>query len=346
MQMQKLEALVGTTLNEFGAASNAALVILGDRLGLFRALAQGPAMTSAELARRTNTHERYVREWLCAQAASGFVDYDATGRLFSMSPEQAAIFADEQSPAYMAGGFQLLAAAFAGEPRLSEAFRTGKGIGWGEHCQCLFCGTDRFFRPGYRTHLLGEWLPALDGIMARLAKGARVADIGCGHGSSTLLMAEAFPNSQFTGFDCHEGSIEHARSLVNGHENVRFDTATAQDFRGQYDLVTMFDALHDMGDPVGAAVHARRSLLPGGCLMIVEPLAGDRLEQNLNPLGRAFYAGSTHLCVPGSLSQDVGAALGAQAGEARLTEVLKQAGFTRVRRAAETQVNIVLEAKA
>lgn len=346
MDMHKLEALVGKTLNELGAASNAALVVLGDKLGLFRALAAGPAMTSAELARKTGTHERYVREWLSAQTASGFVDYDPAARRFSMSPEQAAVFADSQSPAYMAGGFYMIAAEFAGEPRLTEAFRTGAGIGWGEHCGCLFCGTEQFFRPGYRTHLVEEWLPALDGIHARLESGARVADIGCGHGASTFIMADAFPNSRFQGYDYHAGSITEAAAHVHDRKNIEFGVADAQGYAGDYDLITMFDALHDMGDPVGAAAHARRSLRTGGCLMVVEPLAGDRLEQNINPLGRAFYAASTQLCVPGSMSQKVGAALGAQAGEARLTEVLREAGFSQVRRAAATQVNMVLEARA
>lgn len=341
----KLEQLLGTVVNELGAASNAALVIIGDKLDLFRALATGE-MTSSELAEKTGTHERYVREWLASQAATGFVTYDASTRRFSLSPEQAAVFALDDSPVNMAGGFYPLSAVYSDEPRLAEAFKTGKGVGWGEYCNCLFCGVERFFRPGYRQHLVGEWLPALDGVVDKLKRGARVADIGCGHGVSTLLMAEAFPNSEFVGIDFHDASVRHASEHANGQRNVRFEAARAQDFRGSdYDLVTIFDALHDMGDPVGAAAHIRDSLRSDGTLMLVEPMAGDRLEDNLNPVGRIFYASSTNICVPTSLSQEVGAALGAQAGEKRLSEVLRAGGFTRVRRATATPFNMVLEAR-
>jgi SAM-dependent methyltransferase len=345
LDSKKLEALLGTVVNELGAASNAALVIVGEKLGLFRALADG-ASTSADLARKTGTYERLVREWLSAQAASGFVTYHEADGTFSVSPEQATVFADENSPVYVAGGFSLLSSIYADEPKLTETFRTGKGLGWGDHCNCLFCGVDRFFRPGYRGHLVAEWLPSLDGVVDKLKRGAKVADVGCGHGSSTLLMAEAFPNSQFVGIDFHEPSIAHARGHVNGLRNVRFEVARAQDFQGAgYDLVAMFDALHDMGDPVGAAAHVRKCLKPDGTFMLVEPMAGDDLSANLNPVGRVYYAGSTHICVPTSLNQEVGAALGAQAGEQRLGEVLKKGGFSTVRRTTGTPFNMVLEAR-
>ncbi len=341
----KLESLFGTVVNEIGAAANAALVLIGDKLGLYRALAGG-ALTAAELARKTGTHERYVSEWLSAQAASGFATYDAARGTFALSPEQTAVFADEESPVLMTGGFYSLAAVFADEPKLAEAFKTGRGVGWGDHCNCLFCGVERFFRPGYKAHLVTEWLPALDGVVAKLARGAKVADVGCGHGASTLIMAEAFPNSEFVGIDFHDASIAHAREHGDGLANVRFETARAQDFAGSdFDLVTMFDALHDMGDPVGAAAHARKAVRSDGTLMLVEPQAADSLADNLNPVGRVYYAFSTSVCVPASLGQEVGAALGAQAGEKRLAEIIREGGFTRVRRAAETPFNMVLEAR-
>lgn len=341
----KLDSLLGTMVNELGAAANAALVLIGDKLGLFRALA-GNALTSSELARKTGTHERYVREWLSAQAASGFVAHDAGTGTFTLSPEQAAVFADEASPVNMTGGFHSLTAVFADEPKLAEAFKTGKGVGWSDRCNCLFCGVERFFRPGYEAHLVTEWLPPLDGVVAKLRRGAKVADVGCGHGASTLIMAKAFPNSEFVGIDFHDASVVHAREHADGLPNVRFQAARAQDYQGSgYDLVTMFDALHDMGDPVGAAAHARETLKGDGTLMLVEPRAGDSLSENLNPIGRLSYAFSTSVCVPASLNQEVGAALGSQAGEKRLAEVLRQGGFSRVRRAAETPFNMVLEAR-
>ena len=345
LDMKKLEPLLATVVNELGAASNAALVILGDKLGLFRALSEAPA-SSGELAARTGTHERYVREWLSAQAASGFVDYDGDSGKFSMSPEQAAVFATEGSPVLMVGGFSLLSAVYHDEPKLAEAFRTGKGVHWGDHCNCLFCGVERFFRPGYQSNLVTGWLPALDGVVEKLERGAKVADVGCGHGVSTLLLAEAFPNSQFVGIDYHDASIAHAKAQTNGHKNVRFEVARAQDFSGSdYDLVAMFDALHDMGDPVGAAAHARRVLKEDGTLLLVEPAAGDRLEENLNPVGRVYYAGSTHICVPTALNQEVGMALGAQAGAKRIAEVVRAGGFSRFRKAAATPFNLILEAR-
>jgi SAM-dependent methyltransferase len=347
LDMTKLEPLLGTMVTELGAAVNAALVIVGDKLGLYRALhSQGPA-TPSELARRTDTNERYVREWLSAQAASGFIGYDEKAGTFHISPEQAAVFADEESPVYMAGGFTSLTAVYADEPKLTEAFRTGRGIGWGEHCNCLFCGTERFFRPGYKAHLVAEWLPALDGVVQKLERGARVVDVGCGHGASTLIMADAFPKSTFLGIDFHEASIACARGKIDGRRNISFEVGKAQDFAGTgFDLATIFDALHDMGDPIGAARHIKRTLATGGTLMIVEPMAGDRLEDNLNPVGRIYYAFSTSICVPASLRQEVGAALGAQAGEARLKSVLQEGGFGRVRRATATPFNMVLEARA
>jgi SAM-dependent methyltransferase len=341
----KLDSLLGTMVNELGAAANAALVLVGDKLGLYRALAGG-TLTSAALADKTNTLERYVREWLSAQAASGFVTYDAGAETFALSPEQVAVFADGESPVNRTGGFYSLAAVFADEPKLTQAFKTGKGVGWGEHCNCLFCGVERFFRPGYSAYLVARWLPALDGVLGKREGGARVADVGCGHGASTLIMARAFPNSEFVGIDFHAASIAHAREHANGLPNVRFETGRAQDYQGSgFDLVTMFDALHDMSDPVGAAAHALSTLKRDGTLMLIEPRAGDSLRENLNPVGRIFYAFSTSICVPASLNQEVGAALGAQAGERRLAEVIRTAGFSRFRRAAETPFNMVLEAR-
>lgn len=346
LDMTKLEPLLGTIVNELGAAANAALVLTGDKLGLWKALAEGGPFTPAELAVRTGTLERYVREWLSAQAASGFVGYDAPTGRFSLSPEQAAIFADEDSPFLSTGGFHSLAAVYADEPKLEEAFRTGTGVAWGGRCNCLFCGVERFFRPGYRANLLAEWLPALDGVVEKLERGARVADIGCGHGSSTLIMADAFPNSEFIGFDFHAESIAHARRHAGARRNVRFEVAKAQDYPGsRFDLVAFFDALHDMGDPVGAMRHSLRSLKPDGTLMLVEPMAGDSLSDNLNPIGRVWYAFSTSVCVPASLGQEVGAALGAQAGEKRIGEVVRDGGFSRFRRATATPFNMVLEAR-
>lgn len=341
----KLHALLGLMVNELGAAQNAALVIIGDELGLYAALFEKGPLTSIELAAATGTHERYVREWLSAQAASGFITYEPKTQKFGLSPEQAAVLGDDESAVNMIGGFQALVATYADRPKLTEAFRSGKGVCWTEHCNCLFCGTDRFFRPGYKANLLSTWLPALDGVVEKLERGARVADVGCGHGSSTLIMAEAFPNSEFIGFDFHEESIAEAGKRANGFSNVRFETARAQDFPGgDFDLVCLFDALHDMGDPVGAARHIARSLRPDGKVMLVEPMAGDRLEDNLHPVGRIFYAASTNFCVPASLGQEVGAALGAQAGQKRLEAVLREGGLTNVRRASENPFNMVLEA--
>ena len=344
----KLEQFVERALGDIGSAVTAGLVVIGDKLGLFRALAAGPA-TPAELAARSDTAERYVREWLSALAASGYVEYDKASGRFTLPPEQAMALTDETSPAFVAGGFQSMLAALRAEPLLSQAFRTGQGVGWHEHDPGLFEGTHRFFKPGYVANLVSSWLPALDGVVAKLERGAEVADVGCGLGVSTLLMARAFPRSRFVGFDYHAASIERARALAADEglsDRVRFEVAAAKDFPGiGYDLVTFFDSLHDMGDPVGAAAHVRQSLKPDGTWMVVEPFAHDAVEDNLNPVGRLFYAASTFVCTPASLSQEVGLALGAQAGPARLTAVIQQGGFSRVRRATETPVNMILEAR-
>jgi len=345
---KNLSKLVGRLVTDLGAVANGALVLLGDKLGLYRTLAGNGRMTPAELAEKSETHERYVREWLAAQAASGFVEYHEESGQFSMTPEQVAVFADEESPVLMTGGFYSAASVFADEPKLTAAFRTGDGIPWGEHNSCLFCGTEKFFRPSYKAHLMEEWIPALDGVEMKLKRGARVADVGCGHGLSTILMAEAFPESHFTGFDFHEPSVARAREIAckSGIDNVTFDVASAKSYPGKgYELVTFFDCLHDMGDPVGAAAHVRKSLASDGTWMIVEPSAADSLSENLNPIGRVYYAFSTAVCTPSSLSQEIGAALGAQAGEARLRDVVMSGGFNHFRSAFKTPFNMVLEAR-
>ena len=347
--MQALEALAGKVVTDLGAGFSAALVVIGDKLGLYRGLADLGPSTPTELAAHTATTERYVREWLSAQAASGYVSYDAAGGRFSLSPEQALVFADEGHPAFMAGGFEFLSAVFHDEPKITEAFRTGAGVGWHEHHACLFRATERFFRPGYNANLVSSWIPALDGVEARLEAGARVADVGCGHGASTLVMAEAYPNSRFFGFDYHAPSIERARQLAEAAGlagRVSFEVASAKDFPGEpYDLIAIFDALHDMGDPVGAARHIRSKLAADGSWLLVEPFANDALEDNFNPVGRLFYSASTLICTPASLSQEVGLGLGAQAGEARLRRVVEDAGFSHFRRAAETPVNLIFEVR-
>jgi SAM-dependent methyltransferase len=343
----RLEAFVGKMAGDMGAAMSASLVQLGDRLGLYKAMAEAGPSTSSALAARAGVNERNLREWLSAQAASGYVDYDPATSKFSLNDEQAMVFADEGGPAFMAGGFGVIAAMFIDEPNVAEAFKTGRGLGWHEHCPCLFRGTERFFRPGYNANLVSAWIPALDGVEARLNAGISVADIGCGHGASTVLMAKAYPNSRFVGFDYHGPSLERAREVARDEgvaDRVRFETASAKDFPGEgYGLVTIFDALHDMGDPVGAATHIRERLAGDGTFMLVEPNAHDDLSGNLNPLGRIFYSASTMICTPASMSQEVALALGAQAGEARLKTVADQAGFTRFRRATETPFNMVLE---
>jgi 2-polyprenyl-3-methyl-5-hydroxy-6-metoxy-1,4-benzoquinol methylase len=346
---EKLMQFVFRAVDEVGATLNAALVVMGDKLGLYRALADGGGLSPAELAERTGTAERYVREWLNAQAAGGFVAYDPDSGLYSMAPEQTVALTDSDSPAYLPGFFQIAIGSVLDSPRITQAARTGQGIGWGDHVHDVHEGCERFFRPGYNAHLVSEWLPALDGVIEKLERGALVADVGCGHGASTILMAQAFPNSRFVGSDYHAGSIETARARAQAAgvaERVRFDVAPAAEYGGEgYDLVTMFDCLHDMGDPVGAARHVGSTLKPDGTWMIVEPHAGDRIEDNLNPVGRAYYAFSTLLCTPASLSQEVGLALGAQAGEARIRDVVVAGGLSRFRRVAETPFNLVFEAR-
>jgi len=343
----KLHELLMKVVGDMGAAFSTALIVLGDRLGLYEALAQSAA-TPAELAERTGTHERYVREWLGNQAAGGYVDYDPVLGRYSMNPEQAAAFADRTSPAYMNGAFEIAAAMVHAEPRIRESFRTGEGLAWGDQHTCLFGGTEAFFRSSYVGNLVQTWIPSLDGVQEKLEAGCRVADVGCGHGASTILMAEAFPNSTFVGFDYHAESVAtaNARAAERGLSGrVRFEVADATSFPGSdYGFVTHFDAFHDLGDPAGAARRAREALADDGVWMMVEPFANDRPEDNHNPVGRVFYGASTMLCVPCSLALD-GPALGAQAGEGRLSELVRGAGFSRVRRATETPFNIVLEAR-
>ena len=336
-------------LGDMGAAVSGTLVLLGDRLGLYRAMAEAGPVDSVELARRTGTTERYVREWLAAQAAAGYAGYDAATSRYFLDDAQAAVLADEDSPAFTAGAFEAIAAVWRDEERVTDAFRSGAGVGWDEHSPCLFRGTERFFRPTYLRYLIDEWIPALDGVREKLEEGVLVADVGCGHGLSTLLMAQAFPKSTFLGFDYHRPSIERARRAARDagvEPRVTFETSAAKEYPGTgYDLVTFFDCLHDMGDPAGAAQHVRQSLAPDGSWLVVEPFAHDAVEANLNPIGRMYYAFSTMICTPASRSQEVGACLGAQAGEKRLRQVLAAGGFTRIRRAAETPFNLVLEAR-
>jgi SAM-dependent methyltransferase len=345
----KLHQFVGQMLADLGGASSVAMVRIGDALGLYKALhAHGP-MTCAQLAKIARVHERYLREWLSHQAASNYLAYDSKTATFFLPPEQALVFANEDSPVYMMGGFDVAAAMLENQPKVQAAFRSGGGVAWGDQAGCMFCAVARFFRPGYINQLVNDWLPALDGVVEKLQRGARVADVGCGHGWSTVLMAKAFPRSQFIGYDFHPGSIEEARAHAETHAvsaNTSFEVGLAKDYPGtDFDLVTCFDCLHDMGDPAGAAAHIRRSLKRDGTWMIVEPIAGDNLEQNLNPVGRLYYAASTMICLPTSLSQEVGAGLGAQAGEAKLREIIVSGGFDKVRRATATPFNMILEAR-
>jgi SAM-dependent methyltransferase len=345
---EKLNQLLGRFVADFGATFHAGLVVIGESLGLYKALA-GEALTSAELAERTGTDERYVREWLNSQAAGEYVQYDPAAGRYSLSEEQAFALADEKSPAYLPGAFLLAVSALRAVPQITEKFRTGEGFGWHEHDHGLFSGTELFFRPGYAANLTNSWIPSLDGVEAKLKAGAKVADVGCGLGASTILMAQTYPSSTFVGYDYHGGSIEMARQRAEEagvSDRVKFEVARAKDYPGGgYDFVAFFDCLHDMGDPVGAAAHVHESLSPDGTWMVVEPFAGDKVEDNLNPVGRIYYSASTLLCTPASKSQEVGLALGAQAGEARLREVVTGGGFRQFRRAAETPFNIVYEAK-
>ncbi|HUL16238.1 MAG TPA: methyltransferase domain-containing protein [Terriglobales bacterium] len=349
IDMDKLHEFLGKAIVDFGATFHAALVRIGDKLGLYKGLAAGGPQTPAELAKRTGTTERYVREWLLSQAAGGYVSYAAAAGKFYLTEEQAFALADENSPAFLPGAFQVALASVKAEDQIAERFKSGKGMGWHEHHPELFVGTERFFRPGYAANLLSAWIPALEGVDGKLKNGGRVADVGCGLGASTILMAKAYPNSEFAGFDYHEKSIETAKQRAKeaGVANrIRFEVSMAKNFPGEsYDFVTFFDCLHDMGDPSGAAAHVHSKLKNDGTWMIVEPFAGDRPEENFNPIGRAFYGASTLLCTPASLSQEVGLALGAQAGEKRLRDVVTSGGFSRFRRATQTPFNLVFEAR-
>lgn len=346
---EKLNALLGQAVQDMGASLHAALIVIGDRLGLYRAMADGKPVTPAELAGRTGTSERYVREWLNANAAGKYVEYHSASGTYSLSPEQAFVLALDQTPVHLPGFYHMLASAMKDEEKLTDVFRTGKGFGWHEHEKGLFEGCERFFRPGYLANLTTNWIPALEGMEAKLRAGAKVADIGCGHGASAILMAQAYPKSRFFGFDYHAASIEQARRRAADAgvaDRVNFEVAPAKSFPGSgYDFIAFFDCLHDMGDPGGAASHVRRALAADGTWMIVEPFAGDDVSSNLNPIGRIYYSASTLFCVPASLSQEVGLGLGAQAGEARIREIVSGAGFSRFRRATETHFNLVFEAR-
>jgi 2-polyprenyl-3-methyl-5-hydroxy-6-metoxy-1,4-benzoquinol methylase len=346
---KKLNAFVGKVMEDIGGSFAVLLSFMGDQTGVYRTLRDIGPCTTTELATLSKVDERYLREWLSAQAAAGYVVYHDQDDTFSLTPEQAIVLAQEGHPACMQGLFQQLVSQLTTHDQAINTFRSGAGRDWGEHHACCFCGTDRFFRPGYAANLVDSWLPALEGITAKLRQGAKVADVGCGHGSSTVLMAQSYPQSIFYGYDFHEPSIQaatHKATDAGVSSNTHFVTSSAKTIdEGGFDLICMFDALHDMGDPVGAAAHLRECLRPDGTLMLVEPLAGDALSDNLHLLGQIFYSASTVICTPASRAQEVGLALGAQAGERRLTEVLKQAGFTRVRRAAETETNMVLEAR-
>jgi SAM-dependent methyltransferase len=348
LDMDKLNAFIGQFVMDLGAAVHTGMVVIGEKLGLYKTLVDGP-MSSAELAAKTHTDERYVREWLSSQAAGGYITYDAETNRFSLNSEQAFTLANEDSPAYLPGAFELALGSLAAVPRIVDSFRTGAGMGWHEHVDGVFHGCEKFFRPGYAANLVSSWIPALDGVKEKLESGARAADVGCGKGASTILMAKAFPKSRFFGFDYHDKSIEAAResALHAGvADRVSFEVAKAKDFPGKdYDFVAVFDCLHDMGDPIGAAAHVRQALAKDGTWMIVEPFANDQLKDNLNPVGRVYYSFSTLLCTPCSRSQEVGLCLGAQACETRVREVATSAGFGRFRRATETPFNIVYEAR-
>jgi ubiquinone/menaquinone biosynthesis C-methylase UbiE len=349
MDDAKLNEFVGKALADLGGAFSVPLVRIGDRLGLYKALHAGGPMTAGELAEKTGIAARYASEWLSQQAASTYLSYDAATARFALPPEHAMVLAVEDSPVNLQGAFDLATVMMENQTLVEPAFRTGKGVGWGAQSQCLFCTVGRFFRPSYQNALVQSWLPSLDGLIAKLERGATVADVGCGHGFSTVIMAKAFPNTSFVGYDFHLDSIAEARRHAEEHGvsgNTRFEVALASDFPGRdLDLVTFFDCLHDMGDPLGAARHVRQTLKPDGSWMVVEPAAADRLEDNINPVSRLYYAASTMICVPTSLDQPVGAALGAQAGLEKLSSTINQAGFRQVRKATETPFNIVIEAR-
>ena len=347
MDEAKLHEFMGKLVTDMGGAAMIANVILGEELGLYRAMADSRPVTPEELAAKTGCHARLIREWLSAQAAAGYIEH-SEGQ-FRLPPEQALALAVEDSPVFVAGGAVVLASLFLDKDKMVAAMRGNGALAWGEHHPSMFGGTERFFRPGYRAHLVAEWLPALEGVVPKLEAGATVADVGCGHGASTVILAQAYPASRFIGFDYHAPSITTATQRARDGgvaDRVTFAQATAKDYPGQdYDLICFFDCLHDMGDPVGAARHAYQALKPDGTVLLVEPFAGDRLQENSTPVGRLFYAASTFICTPNSLSQEVGLGLGAQAGEARLREVFREAGFTRFRRATETPFNLICEAK-
>lgn len=346
---ERLNTFVQQVFTDLAASAGASMVILGNKLGLYRAMAGAGPLAPADLADRAGCAERYVREWLNSQAAAGYVEYDPATRRYELTPEQAMVLADDQSPVFMPVAWEVTATMLVDEDQAIEAFRTGNGVAWGDHSERLFCGTAAFFRNGYRANLVTNWLPALDGVVEKLEKGGTVADVGCGHGHSTILMAEAFPASRFTGYDYHYESVEAARQNAEAagvSDRVTFEVSRAKEIAGRdFDLICFFDALHDMGDPIGAAAHARSALADDGTLMLVEPYAGDNPEDNFNPVGRMYYSASTTLCCAHSLSEEVGMALGAQAGEQRLGKVLEDAGFTRFRRATETPFNLILEAR-
>jgi SAM-dependent methyltransferase len=349
LDMDKLNAFIGQFVMDLGAAVHTGMVVIGEKLGLYKTLASSGPIKSAELAARTKTDERYLREWLSSQAAGGYITYDEKTNEFSLSEEQAFALAREDSPAYLPGAFELALGSLAAVPRIADSFRTGAGMGWHEHVDGVFHGCEKFFRPGYAANLVTSWIPALNGVQKKLETGARVADVGCGKGASTILMAKAFPKSRFFGFDYHDKSIEAAREIAEREglsDRVTFEVAKAKEFPGkEYDFVAVFDCLHDMGDPIGAAAHVLQSLAKDGTWMVVEPFANDQLKDNLNPVGRVYYSFSTLLCTPCSRSQEVGLCLGAQAGEARIRAVANSAGFSRFRRATETPFNIVYEAR-
>ena len=349
LDQARIESFAHRMIGDLGAAQAGVLTNLGHKLGLYRTMTGAGALTAFELAERAGLAERYVREWLNVQAAGGYVDYDADADAYRLPDEHALVLSNPESPVFMAPAFDVAAAMWRSEDRLREAFASGDGIGWHEHHECLFCGTEAFFRTAYRAHLVPDWLPALDGVHDKLLAGARVADVGCGHGASTILLAQAYPRSQFIGFDYHAESIAVARERARDagvEDRVHFEVASATGYPGKpYDLICFMDTLHDLGDPVGAARHARESLAEDGTVLLVEPAAGDQVSDNLHAIGRAFYAASTALCTANSLSQEVGLALGAQAGPRRLEAVMREAGFGRFRKATETPFNIVLEAR-
>jgi SAM-dependent methyltransferase len=347
---EKVDALVGRLVGDLGAGVSGVLVVLGDHLGLFKAMMDGRPRSSMELAETTSLSERNVREWLAAMAAADYVTYDEAVNKFSLTPEQSMVFSMEDSPAFFGGAFEIVQSMWMDEPKVEEAFRSGRGLGWHEHSTCLFRGTERFFRPGYNSHLVDEWIPALQGVREKLERGAEVADVGCGHGASTILMAKAFPKSRFHGFDYHGPSIESAARAAEEAgvgDRVTFRQASAKDFPpGNYDLVAMFDCLHDMGDPVGAGRHIREAMADDGTWMIVEPFAHDSLKDNLTPVGRVYYGASAMICTPASMAQEVGLGLGAQAGEMQSRKVAMDAGYSHFRRASETPFNMIFEVRA